>query len=399
VFLRFSEFLEKEAPGYLERFGDRMPLRHKLVLEHLLSCRTPALGGHLYACPGCGHKHFAYHSCNDRHCPCCGRDEGMHWLERNRERLGLGTDYFMITFTIPEPLRALFRRAQAPAYDALFSSSSRTLQDLAGDPKYLGGQLGMLAVMHTWTRTMQYHPHIHFLVPAGALSGDGTQWLVCKNAKYLFPVKRLAKRYSHLLYEQLKEHLPQEHVKIPRSTWKKNWIVHCQHAGNGDKALAYLSNYVFKTATADRLIEQLPDGRVIWPYVDSNTRQVANITLHAHELLRRFCQHIQPSGFHRVRYYGFIHPSARMRANKVRALLGKAPVLTLEEQRVWLEQEHPFDEPVDVLENKASNNAPLLCPVCGATLKLIAQWHQGQPLPKVGCLALVQSQTQINDTS
>lgn len=166
----FHELLVRHGPAYLQRFGPSMPGRQREVLERLLRCRTSALGGQLLACPDCGARHYRYHSCNDRHCPLCGQTDADQWLARQELRLLLPTPYFLVTFTLPEPLRAWMRSHPKIGYDFLFETSAQALQDLAANPKHLGASLGLLGILHTWSRTLIYHPHIHYLAPGGGLS-------------------------------------------------------------------------------------------------------------------------------------------------------------------------------------------------------------------------------------
>jgi hypothetical protein len=149
-----------------------MPRRHRQVLERILRCRSPEMGGHLFACPDCGIQHFRWHSCNDRHCPQCGGSEGQQWLAKQRERLLFNTPYALITFTLPEPLRRWMRSHQSQGYPMLFECSWRAIKELAPNPKRLGGERGALGVLQTWSRTLIYHPHVHYLLPQGALSAD-----------------------------------------------------------------------------------------------------------------------------------------------------------------------------------------------------------------------------------
>ena len=176
--------------AYRQRFDSSMPGRHRQVLKKILSCRTPALGGQLFACPDCRAFHYRYHSCNDRHCPLCGQADADVWLQRQQARLLLPTAYFLVTFTVPEALRLFIRSHQQIALDLLFACSAMALQDLAANPRLLGAQLGMLGVLHTWSRTLIFHPHIHYLIPGGGLSPDGRQWIASR-PKFLLPVKAL----------------------------------------------------------------------------------------------------------------------------------------------------------------------------------------------------------------
>src|SRR5436190_406250 len=167
--LSVHQLLRNLAPDYRKRFDSSMPGRHRQVLKKILSCRSPALGGQLFACAECRAFHYRYHSCNDRHCPQCGQADADLWFKRQQARLLLPTPYFLVTFTVPEALRMFIRSHQQIALDLLFACSAQALQDLAANPRLLGAQLGLLGVLHTWSRTLIFHPHIHYLIPAGGL--------------------------------------------------------------------------------------------------------------------------------------------------------------------------------------------------------------------------------------
>ena len=183
--LRVHQHLLRLAPEYLAAFGPAMPGRQRAVLKKILRCRTPALGGHIFACPDCPGFHYRYHSCNDRHCPQCGQTDADDWLQRQRARLLLPVPYFLVTFTVPEELRGFIRSHPQIGLDLLFAASAQALQGLAANPRRLGAQLGMLGVLHTWSRTLIYHPHLHYLVPGGGLSPDGRRWVPARHASVL----------------------------------------------------------------------------------------------------------------------------------------------------------------------------------------------------------------------
>ena len=154
--LSFHELLTRFGPQYLDQFSSAMPWRQLEVFSRLLSCRTPALGGELFGCPDCAQFHYRYHSCNDRHCPLCGATDADQWLEQQRQRLLLPAPYFLVTFTVPDKLRSWIRSHPKVGYELLFDASAQALQDLAANPKRLGAQLGMLGILHTWSRTLYY---------------------------------------------------------------------------------------------------------------------------------------------------------------------------------------------------------------------------------------------------
>lgn len=370
--IRFHDLLLEQAPSYLERFGAAMPRRQREVLTKLLGCRTPARGGELFACPGCGAFHYTYHSCNDRHCALCGQTDADAWLADHTALL-LPTPYFLVTFTLPEPLRAWLRAHPEPGLDVLFATSAQALQDLAAEPRRLGASLGMLGVLHTWSRTLIYHPHVHYLVPAGGLSPDQRQW-VPSRPKFLVHVHPLADHFRTLFRRELERQAPGVPESLPARVWKTRWVVHCQPAGSGENALRYLSRYVFKTATGNRLLERLPDGRVRWPYRDSATGRPAHLDLDPHELIRRFLQHILPAGFHRVRRFGWLHPAARVKRNRVRALLELAPQLTEAERTAWQPPTHDWEGP----EPEPAPAPTPVCPRCRRPMVRVGSWRAGQ---------------------
>jgi hypothetical protein len=369
----FHELLVRHGPAYLERFGPSMPGRQREVLERILRCRTPALGGQLFVCPDCGAHHYRYHSCNDRHCPLCGQTDADHWLARQESRLLLPTNYFLVTFTLPEPLRAWMRSHPKAGSDRLFQTSAQALQDLAAHPKHLGASLGLLGILHTWSRTLIYHPHIHYLVPGGGLSLDQRQWCPA-HEKFLLPDYPLGDHFRHLFYHALKKLDPQAWRSLSAKVWTQRWIVQTQAVGSGREALRYLSRYIFKTATGNRLLTLLPDGRVRWPYRDSTTGRPAHQDLRPDELLRRFLQHVLPSGYHRVRLFGWLHPAARKKLNRVRALLKQNPLLTQAERDVWQPTQQIVAVP-PVAEKLAP--APE-CPHCHKLMVLVGTWRAGQ---------------------
>ena len=192
---------------------------------------------------------------------------------------------------------------------------------------------------------------------------------------FLLPVHPLSDHFRHLFYQALQKHHPEALRSLPRKIWKVRWVVHSQPAGSGREALQYLSRYIFKTATGNRPLELLPDGRVRWPYRHSDTGQPGHIDLTPTELLRRFLQHVLPSGFHRVRLFGWFHPASRQKLNRVRALLKQSPELTQPERDAWMPGEETF-EPVLPIERKLAP-APL-CPRCKRPMILVGRWRVGQ---------------------
>jgi len=391
------QWLGQLAPEYLARFGAAMPVRHRQVLRKILSCRTPAMGGQLWACPqGCALTHgasreapgvqappafhYRYHSCNDRHCPQCGQTDADAWLQHQRDRLLLPVPYFLVTFTVPQELRLFLRTHQQIGLDLLFAASAQALQDLAANPRRLGAQLGMLGVLHTWSRTLIYHPHIHYLIPGGGLSFDGRRWVPTRN-HYFLNHGALGDHGRTIFKERLLKNHPELFAQVPATVWKRHWNVGCQAAGSGENALRYLSRYVFKTATSNRKVPLQPDGRVRWNYRESKTGRDTSITLEPLEWMSRFLQHILPPHFARVRTFGWLHPAAKVRGNRVRALLRTQPVLSAAEQKAWqqggaLTPDAARDQ---APPTRSAVGAGPACPVCQRAMVLVGSWHAGQP--------------------
>ncbi|MBI4685489.1 MAG: transposase zinc-binding domain-containing protein [Nitrospirae bacterium] len=188
--VELAEIFRIHGTQYRAKFGSSMLLRHLKVMRDIEECRTEAFGGHVCFCEKCGEKHYSYHSCKNRHCPKCQNDTAQKWLQKQQDLL-LPVTHFMNTFTLPDSLRQLARSNQRMIYNILFKASAAALQKMALDPKYVGGEIGMMGILHTWTRDIAYHPHIHYIIPAGGLSADGTQWLSARG-NFLMPVKALS---------------------------------------------------------------------------------------------------------------------------------------------------------------------------------------------------------------
>jgi hypothetical protein len=376
--LTVHQWLRELAPDYLKRFGSSMPGRHRQVLKRILSCRTPALGGQLFQCPDCSGFHYRYHSCNDRHCPQCGQIDADAWLARQRERLLLPAPYFLVTFTVPEELRRFIRSHLQIALDLFFAVTARALHDLAGNPRRLGAHLGMLGVLHTWARTLIFHPHIHYLIPGGGLSLDGRRWVPARK-NFLLHHAALGAHVRTLFKERLRKQHPELFAQVPAEVWQRPWNVGCQAAGSGENALRYLSRYVFKTATGNRQVQRLPEGQLLWTYRQSKTRKFTSITLATLEFMSRFLQHTLPPHFARVRTFGWLHPAAKVRANRVRALLREKPRLTNAEQQTWLPPANPVI-PAPANPEIQTPGSPPLCPRCRQAMRLMGSWKAGQRL-------------------
>lgn len=343
-----------EVADILRRHGCLYRAQHTLlpsqqkVFEDLVRCRTAACGGQLYRCDHCGSEHYSYHSCGNRHCPKCHAQQTERWLDKQQRRL-LPCAYYLLTFTLPAELRALARSHQKAVYSLLLSSAAASLQKLAWDPRYLGAQLGILAVLHTWTRALLYHPHVHLLVTAGGLSRDGQHWVCPGNPAFLVPGYALSKIFRGKFRAGLRKLKLLE--QAPASVWKARWVVHAQHAGRGEKVLQYLGRYVFRIAISNSRLERLEEGQVTFRYRDNCTQQLQHPQLPAEEFIRRFLQHVLPKGFVKVRSYGLWGANNAEKLQTARSLL----------------QPPPEPEPSGALTSSSQRLAPpplTLCPHC-----------------------------------
>lgn len=322
--LEVADIFRLHGAVYRARFGNRLLPSQVRAMRDIEACRTAYFGGHLKLCDRCGHQVYTYHSCRNRHCPKCHRHQTERWLEKQRARL-LPCFYFLLTFTLPSELRALARAHQKKLYGLLLRCAAAALLKLTRDPRYLGARPGCLAVLHTWTRALLYHPHAHLLVTAGGLSADGSQWIPSKNSKYLVPVEALSVLFRAKICAALKKAKLLE--QVPPQVWKKDWVVHCQPAGSGRQVLDYLGRYVFRIAITNSRLEQIQNGQVTFRYRESRTQKLRRVTVSALEFIGRFLQHVLPQGCAKVRYYGIWAGSCGPQRQQVRALLTAAPPL------------------------------------------------------------------------
>ena len=304
--------------------------RHCLAAPHhraaraVMACRTPVMGGRVYACE-CGRERYAYHSCNHRSCTKCGALAQKEWAAAQEAKL-LPVPYFMLTFTVPEELRQMAYAGQEWFYDAMFRAASATLMDFAHDKRHLGGTPGFTAVLHTWTRQMAYHPHLHVIMPGVALSADGLRIKRAKLNKYLFNVDALAAAFRNRLRRLIEAHDAREGTKLlrnlPPHLWHMAWGVHAKAVGNGRRALRYLARYASKSALSERrLLGYTNDGRIRLNCQRSDNGKWEVILLTPDEFLRRWSLHVLPKGLVRLRHYGFHCTPAKAKLQRVRDIL------------------------------------------------------------------------------
>ena len=352
--VELAEVVRRCAAAFLEAYGASLSLLQKTVLRALVLCRTSALGGHLEQCdnPDCSYQRPAYNSCSNRHCPKCQSLAKARWIAARQQQL-LPVVYFHVVFTLPEAMARLALQNKAVIYNLLFQTTAATLRSIAADPKHLGAQLGFFAILHTWGQQLTHHPHLHCVVPGGGLSPDRRRWIACrcsqKNGKHFFlPVKVLSARFRHLFRDALLEAFQQGQLSFLgdlaslsdpeafrrwlRAASNRRWVVYAKRPFGGPaQVIDYLGRYTHRVAISNHRLLKLEDGRVWFRWNDYRHGGVEKIlSLEATEFLRRFFLHVLPSGFVRIRYFGFLaNCHVEDKISRCRQLLNVAPVSQL----------------------------------------------------------------------
>lgn len=301
------------------------------VLVQLPLCRTASLGGHKLRCDSCGHEEISYNSCRNRHCPKCQAAARAQWLAE-RERDLLDVPYFHVVFTLPEELAAVALQNKRFCYGLLFHAAAKTLRTIAADPKHLGAQIGLLAVLHTWSQNLLHHPHVHCVIPGGGISPEGDRWIHCRE-NFFLPVRVLSRLFRRIYVDELHAaYLRGDlefHGKLANlrdaTTWRrflaetrrKEWVVYAKPPfGGPTQVLKYLARYTHRVAISNRRIVTADDQRVSFRWKDRvNGSQARTMTLEGTEFVRRFLLHVLPKGFVRIRHFGFL--ANRSRKEKV----------------------------------------------------------------------------------
>jgi len=313
-----QEIFRCYAKDYLERHGHAMPAVHRKVIAAISGCRSGHCGSVLYTCPSCRLDHALPCSCGNRHCPTCQNEKASLWLAKQMDKL-LPCPYFMITFTVPQELRCFIRSNQKVAYRAMFDAAAGALKKLAQDKRFVGAdQIGFFGVLHTWGRTLNYHPHIHFIVPAGGLSSDRKRWLRSR-PDFFIRVEPLSIVYRAKFRDAMKEAgLIQQ---VDPIVWQKAWNVNSQAVGDGRSSLKYLTPYVFRVAISNRRIVDFSAGRVTFRYRQSSSNCWRTMSVDAMEFIRRFLQHVLPTGMMKIRHYGFLNANAKVPLQEIREMI------------------------------------------------------------------------------
>jgi len=306
--VRLSELFHRFGEAYLDLYGDQMPPSHGRAISDIRQCRTSVMGGKRYDCPNCKTQSYAYHSCNNRHCPKCGGDKTEGWLKKQYDRL-LPVPYFFATFTLPAAFRELFRSHQKICYAIFFEASAQALKEVAANKRFVGGSIGFFGVLQTWTSELFYHPHLHYIIPGVGLSKNHKNWIKIKNKTFLMHVKPLGLRFKNLFKQALEKKQPELYRQVPAKVWTRevNWVVHVEPAGYGREVLQYVAPYIYRTAMTDqRHLTLHDDGMVSFTCKDNKTKERIPCHLEPLALMRRFLQHVLPKGFVKVRYFGLM---------------------------------------------------------------------------------------------
>ncbi|MDI1292413.1 MAG: transposase [Methylobacter sp.] len=345
----FSSVIQTFEVEFLKHYQDSMLPSHRKALTAMKDCRTTQSPVMLAQCEACDSQSFIPHSCGHRNCPHCQQHESQQWLERQLKKQ-VPAEYFLLTFTLPEEMRPLAWQHQRTLYSLMIRCGWETVKTFTQNDRQLQGNAGAISVLHTHSRRLDYHPHVHMVMPAAAIDAKQRLWRTKKSkgknqAGYLFNHKVLAKVFRAKLLEAIQ----QEGVELP-ARYPEAWVVDVKSVGSGDKALVYLGRYLYKGVIQEKDIIACRDGQVTFRYQDSKTRQMLTRTLPGAQFLWLILRHVLPKGFRRTRNFGFLHPNSKRLLGLLQYLLGINPNQAL----AWLKK-----------------RPPLKCPCCGEVMKIV----------------------------
>ena len=387
--LEVADVIRSYGPAYLDAYGEVTSAGQHRVLRELTRCRTAALGGHVEACDECGHRQIAYNSCRNRHCPKCQGLACARWMEDRAAEL-LPVEYFHVVFTLPSPLGPIALQNPRLVYGTLFRAAAETLLQLAADPKHLGADIGFFTVLHTWGQNLHLHPHVHCVVPGGGIAADRSRWIACRPGFFL-PVavmRRLfrgkflalfhdAFRSGRLSFHGQQQALanPMRFVQFLDSLRQTEWVVYAKPPfGGPEQVLKYLARYTHRVAISNHRLIKMEDRKVYFHWKDYAHGSVQKtMALDAVEFIRRFLQHVVPSGFVRIRHFGFLaHRGKEENLQRCRQLLAepKTPALEVMPAPPVLVSCHP--EPAAADWHR--------CPQCGhGHMIIVERFEAGSP--------------------
>lgn len=344
--------LRRFLPEWLKT-APSLPTHQHRAIWAITHCRTPTLGGSAFACKACQHVHFAYHSCNHKACPQCGARTAHRWVQRELAKR-VNAPYFLVTFTLPAELRScFFGPREKEAYELFFAAASGALsQKLAAHKGLQAATNGFVAVLHTWTQRLEFHPHLHCLVPGAGLN-DQNRFVRVKKPRFLLYLPHLQAAFREHLCRLLQAH----DWPVDPQVWRKDWGVHIQPAGSGASALKYLGAYVARTAISNARMLRVDPDSVTFRWKDrSDGNRRRELTLTGVEFVRRYLRHVLPTGLRSIRYYGFCHPAAKADRMRVQFHAGASV---------------QFREPI-TLPADQSDAAGTACPRCGQPMQLVS---------------------------
>ena len=382
--LEVADILHAHGPAFRAAHAGHLSLAQLKVMSAIERCRSAALGGHVVRCEACERTEIAYNSCRNRHCPKCQGAAAKRWLAERETEL-LPVSYFHVVFSVPSEIADIAYQNKAVVYKALFKAAAQTLLTIGADPKHLGAQLGMIAVLHTWGSAMTHHPHLHCIVPGGGLSRDGQHWVSSKRPKFLVSVRVLSMLFRRLMLEQLATaHRagqlqffaalePLRDTKAfdaaLRALKKRKWYIDIRPPFAGPAAvLQYLSRYTHRVAIANSRLLAFDETQVTFHWKDyraAEDNRYKTMSLRTPEFIRRFLIHVLPHGFHRIRHYGLFANGQRS-ANLTKA-------------RACLNVQFPSDTHDDEPGDEAPPALWLACRACGQTMRIIEIF---QPAPR-----------------
>ncbi len=347
-----------ELAQVIERFGKKFEHQHrpnayiKRTLSAIYKCRTSALGGHVDKCDHCGHVRISYNSCRNRHCPKCQNSQREAWIEYRKSDL-IPVPYFHVVFTVPDKLNGLFLFRPAMLYNLLFTSAWDTIARFSYSR--LHAETGMVAILHTWGQNLSLHPHLHCVIPGGGMDfkGHWKQVNTSVNGKvFLFNVKNLSVVFRGIFIAALQKQLPQDKSFI-RQLYKSNWVVYAKEPFAGpQQVVEYLGRYTHKVAISNHRILNIDDTTVLFRYLDYRDNKQKTLSLEGAEFLRRFCQHILPKAFVRIRHYGMLATAKRKQLRQLQMAFGIV-VPEKNEKKNWK----------DICREHLNYN-PDICPCC-----------------------------------
>ena len=340
--LEVADVFRRYGAQYRERHATSLSIAQRRVMSAIEKCRTAALGGHLERCDECGHERNCYNSCADRHCPKCQSLARARWIQDRQAEL-LEVPYFHVVFTIPEEIAAIAYQNRRVVYGILFRATAETLITIGADPKHLGARLGFFAVLHSWGQNLQFHPHLHCVVPGGGPSLDGERWISCRPGFFL-PVRVLSRLFRRLFLQSLRKSFSSGKLRFAgrleplrdRRAFARHlepaeaseWVVYAKRPFAGpQQVLDYVGRYTHRVAISNNRLLDIEDDQVRFQWKDyRHGDRVKTMSLSADEFIRRFLMHVLPSGFQRIRYYGFLG-SRKRKENlaECRRLLGMPP--------------------------------------------------------------------------